>query len=665
MRNERTASTRSKKTASERPNYRRRSGIVCLMLLCMAVIVCGRLFWLQVVRGGEYAEWDLSQAQELRVLQSPRGTIYDRNGEVLAVSTVVKSLYADPAMINRSPDALAALLAPYLHVSAETLTARLQEDTSFVWLERMLDPDRSAEIDEILRKEHIEGVRFVEESKRYYPNGELLAQVLGFVGIDGSGLEGLESVLDEDIKGETKKLVIETSRHGTPILGSTLAPYLAPKERSVTLTIDTTIQFIAERALTRAMQSTKSSGGTVIVMDPHTGEILAMASRPTYDPNHFSDSTPESLRNRAVVNLYEPGSTFKPIVAAAALDSGKVTPEETYDDPGEVHVSGHVIRNWDDESYGRVRLQDIIRDSINTGFAALGLKTGGAILNDYAKRFGFGKKTGIEFPGEGEGILFVTEDMRDSDVATMSIGQSIAVTPLQMVQAFGALANDGKMMRPHILRSINNPDGTIYRSFDSSDAGQPVSPTVTQILLPMLEQVVEHGGGVKARIPGYRVAGKTGTAQKLNEEGSGYYEGRYIASFIGFGPVENPRAVCLVVLDDPEGVYYGGQIAAPVFAEVMSQIMRYYKIPPTRTEDMPSEAGSTALPTPTLQVERTAEGRVVIPNFAGYSVLDVLTWGRESGIGITPQGEGTAVDQDVLPGVAAASDETVTVYFSR
>lgn len=655
-----------KRTTSTSPiNDGLRSAVIMLIMLTLAVWIFGRLVEIQIVRGEEFARRDREQAQGVRLLQSPRGTIYDRNGEVLAVSTIAKSLYADPAMINRSPEALAALLAPYLETDTQTLTEYLQRDTSFVWLERLIDVEKANQIQAVLDQEHIEGVRFIEESKRYYPNGDLLAQVLGFVGVDGNGLEGLESVLDEEIRGEKKEFLIQTSLYGQPILDSTLAPYLAPKERSVTLTIDTTIQFIAERALTRAMQSTKSSGGTIIVMDPHTGEILAMASSPTYDPNRFGERSPETLRNRAVVNLYEPGSTFKPIVAAAALASGKVTPNETYDDPGEVHVSGHVIRNWNDESYGRVQLQDIIRDSINTGFAALGLKTGGAILNDYAKRFGFGKETGIELPGEGAGILFVTEDMRDSDVATMSIGQSIAVTPLQMVQAFGALANEGKMMKPHILRSINNPDGTIDRSFNSSESGQPVPSEVTRTLLPMLEQVVERGGGVKAQVPGYRMAGKTGTAQKLNDEGSGYYDGRYIASFIGFGPVEQPRAVCLVVLDDPEGIYYGGQIAAPVFSEVMSQIMRYYKIAPTRADDTVSGSYTAADEWPALAVERTEEGRVVIPNFAGYSVWDVLTWGRESGVGIAPQGEGNAVDQDPPAGIAVAPDDTVTVYFSR
>lgn len=657
--------TKKRTPPTEQVNGRLRSAVIALLMLLLAAWIFGRLIEIQLVRGEEFARLDQAQSQEVRSLQSPRGTIYDRNGEVLAVSTIAKSLYADPAMINRSPEALAALLAPYLDTDVQTLTAYLQRDTSFVWLERLIDADRATQIQSVLDQEHIEGVRFVEENKRYYPNGELLAQVLGFVGVDGNGLEGLESVLDAKIRGEKKEFVIETSRHGRPILDSTLAPYLAPKECSVTLTIDATIQFIAERALARAMQSTKSSGGTIIVMDPHTGEILAMASSPTYDPNRFGERSPEALRNRAVVNLYEPGSTFKPIVAAAALASGKVTPEETYDDPGEVHVSGHVIRNWNDESYGRVRLQDIIRDSINTGFAALGLKTGGAILNEYAKRFGFGKETGIELPGEGAGILFATDDMRDSDVATMSIGQSIAVTPLQMVQAFGALANDGKMMRPHILRSINNPNGTIAESFDSSEAGEPVAPEVTRILLPMLEQVVERGGGVKAQVPGYRMAGKTGTAQKLNEEGSGYYDGRYIASFIGFGPVEQPRAVCLVVLDDPEGIYYGGQIAAPVFAEVMSQIMRYYKIAPTRADDTVVGAYEAGSALPVLAVDRTEEGRVVVPNFVGYSVWDVLTWGRESGIGIAPQGEGSAVSQDPSAGVAIGPDDTVTVYFSR
>lgn len=650
-----------KKQLVKYPREAGRLGLVTVLIVLATVGILGRLAYLQLVRGEYYGKMDIGQAEEMRSLQSPRGTIYDRNGKVLAVSTVSLSLYADPQMLNRAPEALAAMLAPYLEVSAPELQEKLSRKNRFVWLERMLDKKQSDAVQELITREKLEGLQFIEESKRYYPNGDLLAQVLGFVGIDDKGLDGLEMLLDDQIKGSSREQAILTSRHGMPILDSTLAPLFGDKERSVYLTIDASVQFFAERALDRAMQQTNSSGGSLIVMDPKTGEILAMANAPTYDPNHFAEGSEEAYRNRAVTNLYEPGSTFKPIIAAAALDAGTVTPDTVFEDTGAVHASGHVIQNWDGESYGSVRLVDIIKDSINTGFAELGLRTGGATLTKYAKRFGFGKQTGIELPGEGDGILFDPDDMRDSDVATMSIGQSIAVTPLQMLQAYGALANGGHMMRPHILASIVNPDGSTYKQYAAEEVGQPVRPEVTATLLPMLEKVVAAGGGVKAQVSGYRLAGKTGTAQKLDAVHGGYMDGRYIASFIGFGPVENPAVVCLVVLDDPEGVYYGGQIAAPVFAEVMAEIMRYKAIPPSVT-DVDRQAAA-APPVAALPVTK-ADGGWEVPDFTGHTLRDVLIWSEATGVGIIPEGSGTVVSQSPTGGIAA-SGEVVRVYLQR
>lgn len=656
----------AKEKGKKRPRgtERARVKLVFVLLTVFILAIVGRLFYLQVVRGSYYADVDLGQTEETRPLQSPRGTIYDRHGKVLAVSTVTLSLYADPQALNRSPEAMADILAPYLSVPKERLVRKLKQDSRFVWLERLLDKNESDPLQELIKNEKLDGLHFIEESKRYYPNGELLAQVLGFVGIDDKGLDGIEMVVDSMIKGDSREQTLVTSRHGVPILESTLAQVLPDQERSVYLTIDATIQFYAERALDRAMNKTHSGGGTIIVMDPRTGEILAMASRPTYDPNHFNEWSEEQFRNRAVVNLYEPGSTFKPIIAAAALASGKVTPNTVFHDTGEVHASGHVIQNWNEEAYGDVRLEDIIKYSINTGFAELGLEVGGKVLTDYAKRFGFGKVTGIELPGEGEGILFDADEMRASDTATMSIGQSIAVTPLQMIQAYGALANEGHMMRPHIISAVMNPDGTVYKSYPNEEVGQPITPQVADTLVPMLEKVVSEGGGAKARVDGYSFAGKTGTAQKLNTVDGGYLENRYIASFIGFGPVEKPVAVCLVVLDDPEGVYYGGQIAAPVFAEVMAQIMRYEGVHPTAT-DVDPQAEAPLYGDRSLPVNRNEDGSAVVPNFIGRRLRDVLDWGNRAGVGIVPEGTGTVTHQSPAPGLSLPEGETVHVYLDE
>ncbi len=652
------------KARQHKKQERLRVALLFMALAVFGILICGRLFYLQVVRGSYFAELDLAQAEEVRSLQSPRGTIYDRNGKVLAVSAVTLSLYADPQELNRDPQVLAQTLAPLLSVSEAKLAEKLAQTNRFVWLERMLDKEVSDQVKALIEQQKITGLHFLEESKRYYPNGNLLAQVLGFVGIDDKGLDGIEMVLDEEIKGDSKQQTIITSRYGTPILKSTLSQLFPDEERSVYLTIDAQIQFFAERALDRAMGTTRAAGGSIIVMDPRTGEILAMANRPTYNPNRFEEGTEEDFRNRAVTDLYEPGSTFKPIIAAAALASGSITPETVLHDTGEVYASGHTIQNWNGEGYGDVRLVDIIKYSINTGFAMVGLRTGGDVLTDYAKRFGFGRPTGIELPGEGEGILFNPDDMRDSDIATMSIGQSIAVTPLQMLQAYGALANGGKMMKPHVIASIVNPDGTTYQASKAEEVGQPITPEVDHTLVPMLEQVVSGGGGVKAQVNGYRLAGKTGTAQKLDTEHGGYLDGRYIASFIGFGPIEQPEAVCLVVLDDPEGVYYGGQIAAPVFAEVMGEIMRYRGIHPNVTDVADTGTAEKAALEP-LTLTRTEEGKIIVPDFTGRRLRDVLEWANQAQVGVVPEGEGVVITQTPLAGLTLEDTRQIRVQLAE
>ncbi len=652
------------KAKQHKKQERIRVALLFMALAVFGILICGRLFYLQVVRGSYFAELDLAQAEEVRSLQSPRGTIYDRNGKVLAVSAVTLSLYADPQELNRDPQVLAQTLAPLLSVPEAKLAEKLAQTNRFVWLERMLDKDVSDQVETLIEQQKITGLHFLEESKRYYPNGNLLAQVLGFVGIDDKGLDGIEMVLDQEIKGDSKQQTIITSRYGTPILESTLSQLFPDEERSVYLTIDAQIQFFAERALDRAMGTTRAAGGSIIVMDPRTGEILAMANRPTYNPNRFEEGTEEDFRNRAVTDLYEPGSTFKPIIAAAALASGSMTPETVLHDTGAVYASGHTIQNWNGEGYGDVRLVDIIKYSINTGFAMVGLRTGGDVLTDYAKRFGFGQPTGIELPGEGEGILFNPDDMRDSDIATMSIGQSIAVTPLQMLQAYGALANGGKMMKPHIISSIVNPDGTTYRTSKAEEVGQPITPEVDHTLVPMLEQVVSGGGGVKAQVNGYRLAGKTGTAQKLDTEHGGYLDGRYIASFIGFGPIEQPEAVCLVVLDDPEGVYYGGQIAAPVFAEVMGEIMRYRGIHPNVTDVADTGTAETAVLEP-LTLTRTEEGKIIVPDFTGRRLRDVLEWANQAQVGVVPEGHGVVITQTPLAGLTLEDTRQIRVQLAE
>ena len=633
------------------------------VLLCIAVVLVGRLFFLQIIDKSDLQAKNLSQVQVDRKLQSPRGTIYDRNGRPLAMSVVTKSLYADPKMIKQSPSEVAELIAPYVTMSKADIVKSLQEDTAFVWIDRMMEPEKSKAVAQLIEDKNLEGLNFVEESKRYYPNGNLAAQVLGFVGTDDKGLDGLEMVLDDELKGGIQKELVATDRKGNAIFGSVLSKYLPDKGKSVTLTIDASIQFIAERALDKAMEDTGAKHASVIVMDPKTGEILAMANRPTYDPNHYSQGSEEDFKNIAVTNLYEPGSTFKPIIASAALASGKWKLDQVYNDKGSFVANGHVMQNWNGEGYGPVRLIDILKFSINTGMAEIGTTTGADILSKYVRNYGFGSKTGIELPGEGDGILYNPDDMSKLDVATMSIGQGIAVTPLQMVRAFGALSNGGAMMKPHIIKSYSNSQGDVTSTTETSVVGQPVPAETAKTIVDILEKEVSEGGGTKAMVEGYHFGGKTGTAQKLDTKHGGYLDGQYIASFIGFGPVEDPKFVVLVVIDDPQkGSYYGSQIVAPVFKDIVSQLVRYYQMSPYVKESTPvAVKAANTLPEP----KPGSDGSVTLPNFTGFTYGEVRDWLHKAGLAFKPDGTGTATSQDESSGTTVQAGTAITVHFRR
>lgn len=641
---------------------RSRLSVLMSVFLIIGGILALRLTYVQGVSHNRYMEMGKNQIEETQILYSPRGTIYDRNGNKLAFSVQLKSLYADPKMMEISPRQAAKLFAPVLKVPEADLVKKFSKDTHFVWLERVMDPEDCKAAEQLIDQHHLKGFGFIDESRRYYPNDEMLANVLGFVGRDDKGLDGLEMSLDKEIRGSKDKQILITDIRGVPILRSSMAPYMAPKGKSVYLTIDQNIQYFAERALDRAMGTTQAQSGLIIVMDPKTGAILAMASRPTYDPNNFNKAEPAQFRNKAVVDIYEPGSTFKPIVAATALSAGTYDTTRVWHDPGAIWANGHAVRNWDKQSYGDVRLVDILKFSLNTGFAHIGLLTGGETLTSYAKAFGFGKPTGIELPGEGAGILFNPKKMRPLDVATMSIGQSIAVTPLQMVQAYSALANDGKMVKPHLISSIKNADGTDYYVAKPQIVSNPVDKKVADQVKDMMEKEIFEGGGFKAQVPGYHMGGKTGTAQKLDIVHGGYLPNQYIASFCGFGPVEDPKAICLVVLDSPRGTYYGGQIAAPVFSEAMGQIMRYLGVP--TYEDKAIHAVPVTEPAREMpELPSPNADTVVLPGFYGWSIRDTGAWLNKAGLRFRPEGSGFGISQSPGPGSTVKRGETVTVTF--
>ena len=554
-------------------------GLIILIALIMA-----RYAWIQIFRGDEMLSKLEAQVQDSAVLHVPRGTIYDADMKELAISTMVDSLYIDPNHVE-NPTQLASDLAPLIGISEQNILDDIAQGGGFVWVKRQLEPDASKAVRKLMKEkpEYVACIGFIQESKRYYPNDMLAANVIGFVGTDDKGLDGIEQQFDGMIKGEEQTASIFTDALARPILDSVFMKN-SPVDancKNVQLTINAQYQFIVEKALDKAMIDHGAESVTAIVMNPQNGDILAMASRPSYDPNNFHKYDPNVWKNRAVSDIYEPGSTFKSIVAAAGFQEKIVSPTDIFVDPGRIEVSGRTIQNWSGDSFGTVTFLDVVKNSINTGFVRLGLELGGERLMNYARKFGFGEPTGIELPGEESGILFNPKDMVASDVATSSMGQSIAVTPLQMVTAMSAIANDGVLLKPHIVKAIYNADGSVYQKMEREEVRRCIDSDVYKTLKSVLEQVVSTGGGSKASIEGYHIAGKTGTAQKIDMVHGGYMPGRYIASFCGFGPVEDPQFTVLVIINDPAGgQYYGGQIAAPIAHDIFVQLFRYANIKP-------------------------------------------------------------------------------------
>lgn len=673
----------------QRVKVQRKINLLVVVLLTGLTIVLFRYGWLQLVQGSELAERMRYQVGQDYLIQSPRGAIIDRHGRELAVSTMTKSLFVDPNHVENAQQ-LAEDLAPLVGKSVEKVLEDIKVGGGFSWVKRRMEQSEYEAIRALIReKGYSNCLGFRDEAKRYYPNDVLAANLLGFVGTDDKGLEGIEQALDKFIKGEVTESFLYTDTKDRPILESIFVPhgYQGDRCKTIQLTIDSAIQFIVEQELDRAMAENSPLSITCIAMDPHTGEILAMADRPSYNPNRFWDYEQSSWKNRAVSFIYEPGSTFKAITAGAALQENIVSPNQVFVDPGYVMVSGKRIQNWNNASFGTVTFADVVKQSLNTGFALVGLDLGADKLVDYAKRFGFGEYTGIELPGEEKGLLYNPDEMVASDVATMSIGQSVAVTPLQLITAFCAIANDGILLKPHIVKNIKNANGTTYSETHTEEVRRSLESASDKTLIGLLEQVVATGGGRKAAVRGYRIAGKTGTAQKVNEEGTGYTEGKYIASFCGFGPVEAPQIALLVMIDEPLGAsFYGGQIAAPVAGRIFSQVFRYLRVEPTdapfvENEDLAEDvgegdsAGSAAIiggsafkepdsENQNVNSQDVPQGMAVVPNFYRRSIRDAARIATEAGLVLESKGSGFALEQSITAGSVVEKGTKVQVQFS-
>ncbi len=512
------------------------------------------------------------QYQGEKDMLAKRGGIYDRRGRPLAVNLDVESVYVNPREV-KSPREAAKALARLTGATYDAALDKVSSRRHFVWAKRKLDPGLVEEI----RKRRIKGLGFLNEVKRYYPKSTLAAHLIGFVGIDNQPLEGLELWYDGTLHGRPGKLQVRRDASGRTLSdGEELQTW----GNSLRLTIDEGLQYIMENALDKTMERWSAVSASAIMMNPYTGEVLAMANRPTYDLNTPGDYNTSARRNRALTDTYEPGSTFKIVSAAAALEEGVVRPETEFDcSEGKIEVAGMVIRDVHSE-HEVLTFREIIQRSSNVGAVLVGQELGEELFYEYATRFGFGRNTGVDLPGEAEGTLAPPGKWSGTSLAAMSIGYEVSVTPIQLLRAYSAIANGGYLVKPHVVSEIISPEGSVLYREDFEERKRIISERTAQILREILVSVTHEGGtALNASVEGNRVAGKTGTTRLIDPETGRYSTRKYVGSFVGFVPADRPRIAIIVVVREPKGQFYGGLVAAPAFKEIADKSLAYLNIP--------------------------------------------------------------------------------------
>jgi len=562
----------------KRPNpnkwIRFRIMVVGVFLTLCFVVIMGRAVQLQVLDRGKLSARAQGEYKKAFSKLPRRGTIYDRNNMELAVSIDVASICAYPKRLE-SPKQAATKLAQALNEKGAPLLKMLSSEKNFVWIKRKANPKEV----ESVRALQLAGIDFVKESRRFYPMKTLAAQVLGFCGTDGSGLEGIEFQYDPLLRGYENHWTVFRDALGRSFQEEASARRLE-EGYNLILTIDQNIQHLAEEALAESVKAFAAKSGMAVVMDPKTGAILAMAHVPRFNPNTFGQYEPRIRRNRAVTDSFEPGSTFKVFLGAAALESGCLTPESTFHcEDGRYQIGSNVVH--DVHAHGLLSFQDILKYSSNIGAAKIGARIGSAYFRDTLQSFGFGSRTGVDCPGETLGSLLPLERWSTMDALAICFGQAVSVSALQLTAALCATANDGVFMKPYLLQAMTDGKGRLVRSYQPAKVRQVVSAATARTLAQMLERVVSKGGtGQQAALRGYRVAGKTGTAQKVDPVTKRYAKNKYTAVFSGFVPSRDPAVVISVIVDEPTKHHYGGVVAAPVFRKIAEECLQYLKIPP-------------------------------------------------------------------------------------
>ena len=540
-------------------------------LVCMTAVF-GRLGYLQLFRHREYLIRAQRQQQHVIEITPKRGAIYDRNMHPLAMSIPVDSAFAVPSELADEQLAV-RLLSGVLGIPREILETRLESSKSFVWIARKLPPDKKEAVEAL----NLKGVYFQKENQRIYPKRDLASHVLGFVDLDEKGLGGIEYELDSQIRGTSEKIIVMADAKQRWFDGGE-----AQRERgaNVVLTLDEKIQYIAERELFAAIAKTHAIAGTAMVMNPNTGEILALANWPKFNPNAANEAPAEARMNRAVTALYEPGSTFKLITLAAAFDQGITRPSEVFDcENGAVYVAGHRIR--DHKSFGLLSVSEILAQSSDVGAIKIALRLGAPKFYDYIRAFGFGQLTGVDLPGEGRGILRRLENWSAVSIGSISMGQEIGVTPIQLISAVSSVANGGLLYKPHVIAELRRGDRVLPAEglLAPAEPKRVIRPETAATLRRLMEGVVLDGTGSLAHLDGWTAAGKTGSAQKIDPATGRYSPTHFIASFTGFAPINNPAVTILISLDSPVGEHEGGQVAAPVFRRIAEQVLPYLDVP--------------------------------------------------------------------------------------
>jgi cell division protein FtsI/penicillin-binding protein 2 len=542
--------------------------VIYLFILIPFCIVAFRLYYLQIEKS-EYFKFLADRQHNIYYKITPnRGTIYDRKHKKLAFNFDIFSCYANPRKIIHK-EKVAAYLSNLFDIDKETVLERLNKDKAFIWIKRHLSEKETEQIKSL----NISGINLIKESNRFYPNQSLASHVLGYVDIDNKGLEGIELYYDDYLKGAPGLNIVTRDAKGRIIEANQYQITSSLESYDLVLTLDRFIQYIAEREIDKVYKKYKAKSAVIIVMNPENGEILALANRPTFDPNKIDEYQAEARRNRAITDIFEPGSVFKMVTATAALNEQVITlDDKIYCEEGEYKIYNHILH--DHKPFKELTFKEIIEHSSNIGVVKTAQRLNKRDFYNYIKDFGFGQATGVDLPGERTGIIRRPADWSKISISAIPIGQEIAVTALQMLSATSAIGNDGVLMKPHIVKSIVKHDNETVKQIKPQTVRKVAETEAIDKVKQALLEVVESGTGTRADFEGYSICGKTGTAQKI-KPGGGYSHSSYIASFAGFLPKDNPKLAIIVVVDEPRPVYYGGHVAAPVFKAVAKEVMRY------------------------------------------------------------------------------------------